>query len=121
MTMPTCWAAKTDLVTLANGDRITGEVKAIEQGRLVFSTDDLGTVRIEWDKVAQLVSRRTHEVELVDGTRHFGVLRAPPAEQVPVLLIGEDGRPDVRAQARGRGGPHAARLRVAGAIDWTAI
>lgn len=85
-----CGAAKTDQVTLTNGDRITGEVKAIEQGRLVFSTDDLGTVRIEWDKVVQLVSRRTYEVELVDGARHFGVLRAPQQVLEPVLLVGED-------------------------------
>ena len=86
-----CWAAKTDVVTLRNGDRITGEVKRIEQGRLVFSTDDLGTVNIEWDKVAQLVSRRTYEIELADGTRQFGVLREPPVAQTPVLLVGEEG------------------------------
>lgn len=86
-----CWAAKTDQVTLTNGDRITGEVKAIEQGRLVFSTDDVGTVRVEWDKVVQLVSRRTYEVELADGTRHFGVLLATPAAPSPVLLVGEEG------------------------------
>jgi hypothetical protein len=84
-----CWAAKTDQVVLANGDRITGEIKSLEQGRLSFSTDDLGTVSIEWDKVAQVVSRRTYEVERSDGTRHFGDLRATPAAQPPVLLVGE--------------------------------
>jgi uncharacterized protein DUF481 len=85
-----CWAAKTDQVVLANGDHITGEIKSLEQGRLVFSTDDLGTVSIEWDKVSQLVSARTYEVERSDGTRHFGVLRATPAAQPPVLLVGEE-------------------------------
>lgn len=71
-----CWAAKTDQVTLVNGDRITGEVKLIEQGRLVYSTDDLGTVRIEWDKVVQVVSQRSYEVELYDGSE-------PPAADAP--------------------------------------
>lgn len=86
-----CWAAKTDQVLLVNGDRITGEVKSIEQGRLVYSTDNLGTIHIEWDKVAQVVSRRSYEVELYDGTRHFGVLSAGPAAQPPMLLVGEEG------------------------------
>jgi hypothetical protein len=71
-----CRAEKTDVVVLINGDRITGEVKTLQQGRLSFSTDHFGTAQIEWDKIAQLTSRRSYEIELRNGVRYFGVLEA---------------------------------------------
>jgi len=40
-------AAKTDVVVLLNGDRITGEVKELSYGQLKFKTDDMGTLYIE--------------------------------------------------------------------------
>ena len=43
---------RTDVVTLPNGDRITGEIKRLERGRLEFKTDDAGTLYLEWDKIA---------------------------------------------------------------------
>jgi hypothetical protein len=45
-------------VTLANGDRITGEVKRLDRGRLEFSTDDAGTLYLEWDKLVSVVATR---------------------------------------------------------------
>src|SRR5689334_6453439 len=60
---------KTDVVTLANGDRITGEVVALERGRLKFETDDAGTLYLEWDKLASVVAARLVEVSKSDGTR----------------------------------------------------
>ena len=44
-------ADKTDIVTLVNGDRLTGEIVELDRGRLVFRTDSEGTIYIEWDKV----------------------------------------------------------------------
>ena len=35
---------RTDVVTIANGDRITGEVVRLERGRLEIKTDDAGTL-----------------------------------------------------------------------------
>src|SRR6478672_11760262 len=49
---------RTDVVTLANGDRITGEVVRVERGRLEFKTDDVGTLYLEWDKLSSLVANR---------------------------------------------------------------
>ncbi len=71
---PAAQAAKTDVVTLVNGDRITGEVKALEYGRLRYSTDSMDTIYIEWKDVASVTSEEYHRVELVDGTRFFGSL-----------------------------------------------
>jgi hypothetical protein len=35
---------RTDVVTLRNGDRITGEIMRLDRGRLEFKTDDVGVV-----------------------------------------------------------------------------
>ena len=70
-------AAKTDVVVLLNGDRITGEVKELAYGQLKFSTDDMGTLYIEWSKIASLTTAQQLQVELADGRRVFG--QAPEA------------------------------------------
>jgi hypothetical protein len=65
-------APKTDVVVLINGDRVTGEVKELERGLLTFSTEFIGTISIEWEKIAQLRSGQLFEVELMDGTKVCG-------------------------------------------------
>ena len=51
------WARdKTDIILMANGDRITGEIKQLEHGKLRVSTDSLGEIRIEWDDIEQIDS-----------------------------------------------------------------
>lgn len=67
-----CAAPKTDVVILVNGDRITGEVKLLERGILSYSTDFMGTINIEWERVAQLQSGQLLEIELMDGSRAYG-------------------------------------------------
>src|SRR5690348_3335549 len=68
---------KTDVVTLANGDRITGEITKLERGRLEYKTDDIGTLYLEWDKLVSLVTAtRLVEVELADGRTFLGTLVA---------------------------------------------
>ncbi len=52
--MPAFGAPKTDVVIFKNGDRLTGEVKSLERGRLRFNTDATGTNSIEWDVIASL-------------------------------------------------------------------
>jgi Protein of unknown function, DUF481 len=61
---------RTDVVRLANGDRITGEVIALERGRLEFKTDDAGTIYFEWDNVVRVEAARQFEIVTMDG-RHF--------------------------------------------------
>jgi hypothetical protein len=68
-------AAKHHVIVLANGDRITGEVKQLERGRLQFSTDDAGTISIEWPKLRELTAApEQFEVETTVGRRHVGSL-----------------------------------------------
>lgn len=67
-------AAKTDVVVLNNGDRITGEIKALERGRLRYSTDAMGTIYIEWDDIDTVSSGLFFRAELADGQRFYGSL-----------------------------------------------
>jgi hypothetical protein len=74
------------VVTLGNGDRITGEVVRLERGRLEFKTDDAGTLYLEWDHIASVVAAaRVVEVLTSDGRRYLGTLAAAPAREVAVV------------------------------------
>ena len=75
----TALAQKTDIVRLANGDRITGEVKGVTRGQLEFSTDDAGTIYLEWVKVASVESTRLFDVTTAVGSRFYGNLAAGAA------------------------------------------
>jgi hypothetical protein len=79
-------AEKTDVVVLTNGDRITGEVKELSYGQLKFKTDNMGTIYIEWDKIASLSTEQVLQVETVDGSRYNG--RSPrPGTSVATLHL----------------------------------
>jgi len=72
LSSPLAAAPKTDILIFQNGDRLTGEVKSLERGKLSFKTDATGTISIEWDKVASVQTDQYLQVELSDGRRHFG-------------------------------------------------
>jgi hypothetical protein len=79
---------RTDVVTLANGDRITGEVVRLERGRLEFKTDDAGTLYLEWDKLVSLVAARFVEVLTTAGSRFFGTLERAEDRTIAVATSG---------------------------------
>jgi hypothetical protein len=82
---------KTDVVTLYNGDRITGEIKSLFGGLLEYSTDTMGTIKVEWQHIAQIESEYNYEIRLSDGTRHFGSLDKPARPgQLLAGALGED-------------------------------
>ena len=68
-------APKTDVVVLTNGDRLTGEIKSLEHNRLKLSTYHMGTVYIEWDKIARVQSDQYLLLEREDGLRYYGQLK----------------------------------------------
>jgi hypothetical protein len=65
---------KTDVVTLRNGDRITGDVTTLSRGRLKLKTDDVGTIDIEWDNIRTVQAKRLFEVTTSDGRLRLGSL-----------------------------------------------
>ena len=77
-------AQRTDVVTLANGDRITGEILRLDRGRLEFKTDDAGTLYLEWENLATLVTTRLVDLETREGVRYFGSLAPAAARAVRV-------------------------------------
>jgi len=85
----TVWAQKTDIVVLKNGDRITGEVKDLKLGKLKYSTDDVGTIFIEWDKVLFLKSKSHYEVETEEGDKYFGTVETDTTEN-KLLVLNQD-------------------------------
>jgi len=78
---------RTDVIVIANGDRLTGEIKQLDRGELQVKTNDIGTIDIKWDKVVQVSSVRQFEVETVSGQRFIGSLRAPSPGHVEVVGI----------------------------------
>ena len=78
-------AQKTDVVTMPNGDRITGEVQGLSRGKLDYKTDDLGRISIEWVKLTRLTSVHYFDVEVASGVRYFGRLVEPATDGVIVV------------------------------------
>lgn len=82
-------AQKTDTVTLRNGDEVTGEIKELSRGKLSYSTDDMGTISIEWLQIQQLVSKHFFEIETGAGNRYFGLLQAASEPGFVVVSVAE--------------------------------
>ena len=56
---------------------------------LKLSTDDAGTIYIEWDKIVAIKTALEYEVVTRNGSRYVGVLAADVADELRV--IAEDG------------------------------
>ena len=65
---------KTDVISFKNGDRLTGEVKSLDRGKISFDTDAAGVIKVEWDDIEQLYSNTTFEIALENGERLYGAL-----------------------------------------------
>lgn len=83
-------SANTDVVIFDNGDRLTGEVKSLERGRLRFKTAATDTISIEWDDVALLTSDQNIQVETENGDRYLGSLR-DGAEAFNIIVSTDSG------------------------------
>ena len=66
--------AKTDVIAFKNGDRLTGEVKSLDRGKVSFDTDAAGVIKVEWDDIEQLFSKTTFEIALENGERLYGAI-----------------------------------------------
>jgi hypothetical protein len=65
---------QSDIALFRNGDRLTGEIKALDRGRVSFDTPTTGVINLEWDDIDQLFSTTTFEVTLQNGERIYGTL-----------------------------------------------
>jgi Protein of unknown function, DUF481 len=67
---------KTDVITLYNGDRITGEIRGMSGGLLELKTHALDTVKIEWQEIAHIDSVYNYQIRLSSGERYYGELNS---------------------------------------------
>jgi len=79
------FAQKTDVITLYNSDRITGEIKEMQTGLLQLSTNNLSTVYIEWDKIAEIHTDKIFEIELTDGRIYYGSFQ--PSDKKGMIIL----------------------------------
>ena len=79
--------AKTDLITVVNGDQITGAVRAMTAGKLAVSTSYAGTVNIKWREIKQIESRYLYEIRLDDGERIYGRFTTNTTENQLTLRV----------------------------------
>ncbi|MGC1649344.1 MAG: DUF481 domain-containing protein [Candidatus Sulfotelmatobacter sp.] len=82
---------KTDLLVMKNGDRMTGEVKGLENGVLYVNFDYIdGTSSVDWSKVARLESKQSFLVKTKDGSVYRGTLNTsetPAGRPVKIQVI----------------------------------
>ena len=81
---------KVDVIVLQNGTRVVGEVKSMKKARLEVSTDDMGTLQIEWGNVVEVTAPGFFEVEDMAGRLFFGSLRRGP-QQASVEVVADWG------------------------------
>lgn len=70
-----CFAEKTDVIILKNGDHITGELKSLDFGLVNFKTDHMNTLSIEWDAILSIMALNQYfRLERDDGRLLYGSL-----------------------------------------------
>jgi len=92
-----------DVVVMKNGDRLTCEIKGLDDGVLSVSLDYVdGTVSLQWSKVARLESAQKFIVKTQDGSVHSGRLLStePVAAQPMKIQIEEKGAKTAVVEAR---------------------
>src|SRR5438046_3108321 len=84
---------KTDIITMNNGDRMTGEIKELNAGVLYVDIAYIdGTMSIQWSRVARLESQNLFIVGTEDGSVYTGTVkttRAPEETQATDVEVTE--------------------------------
>src|SRR3954453_22380546 len=74
--LPAAWAKRNDdVVVMKNGDRFTGEIKGLEEGKLIFSAPYMkDAVSLDWTQVERLESKDQFNVYLTNGAVRTGFI-----------------------------------------------
>jgi len=89
-----------DVVIMKNGDRFTGEIKRLEEGKLIFSASYMASdVTLDWTKVDRLESKDEFNVYLMNGGAHTGHIAKTSEDEnsVPSFTITQS---DANVQVR---------------------
>jgi len=81
---------KSDVVTLRNGDHISGDIVSLEFGILTLKTDNMSTLSIEWPAVRSITSKFAFAIERRGGTKYAGVITTS-ADGADLVVNSESG------------------------------
>lgn len=84
--------SKIDTVFFQNGSRIRGEVKSLVNDLLSLSTDEAGTIKIEWTEVDSVHFLHMMRIVLVNGDITFGLI-LPSGVDKECLIWPSEGDP----------------------------
>ena len=104
-----------DVVTMKNGDHISGKVVAMADGKLTLETAYAGKLVIAWDQVANLVTDKPIKVKLADGSQAAG--RAVAAGKNALALTGAEKSTSPLAQVSAINPPDRKKLRIKGQVN----
>jgi putative salt-induced outer membrane protein YdiY len=107
--------AMADVVTMKNGDRISGKVVAMAGGKLTIETSYAGKLTIDWDQVEGLVTDQPIKVKLTDGSQTAG--QAVAADKDVLSLAGTGKKQTVLAQVEAINPPDPRKLRIKGQVN----
>ena len=82
---------KDDIVVMKNGDKLTGEIKGLNQGLLSFKSSYMASsVQLDWAEVDRLQSEDPFVVTLTSGMRTAGKLQRGTDKQTgqPRFAVG---------------------------------
>ncbi len=110
-----------DIVTLTNGDRLTGTVRRVSEGMLTLQSNLAGTVQIAWSDVREIQSDADFSVLTAHGQRLDGRLTFEGAR----VVIAQQSREPVTLPSREvarvvRGERQRGTRRVISALDGSA-
>ena len=86
------WAAPlaADVVVLANGDCLTGEVAALKDAKLSLDTTYAGTINIDWSEVSSIQADGFFQVRAENGVHYRGAIQM---NQEGLQVIGQETAP----------------------------
>jgi uncharacterized protein DUF481 len=82
LAQPSLAKNKDDVVTMKNGDRMTGEIKQLDHGLLDFKSRYMNaSVQLDWNEVASLQTKDPFIVTLTSGLRVTGLIERSQGTQ----------------------------------------
>ncbi len=72
--LPKLHAQRSDVIHFNAGNRITGEIKRLQFGALLYETDDAGDLDVKWINVVKIKTNSILEITLENGERIEGSL-----------------------------------------------
>jgi hypothetical protein len=62
-----------DVVVFKNGDRLSGTIKYLDHGQLIFSSPLIdGDAKLNWRQIARVESERVFQLQTIAGERFLG-------------------------------------------------